>query len=70
MNPNLQFSSVEPPNYNGTSSGIIYATFRWNTRLVDSVSLLKTIANTSSLATQEWTSSDQARVSDLSVHDA
>ena len=35
MNPNLQYAAIKPPPYNGTGSGIIWSSNRWNSEMTD-----------------------------------
>lgn len=53
MNPNMQYAAIKPPPFNGTSGGIIFTPFRWNSNLIDSVELIATASNV--LGSDVWT---------------
>ena len=57
MNPNLQYAAIKPPPFNGTGSGIIWSSLRWNSQMTDAVALLTAAASDG--AGGDWDSSDQ-----------
>lgn len=57
MNPNLQYAAIKPPPFNGTGSGIIWSSNRWNSQMTDAVALLTAAASDG--AGGGWDTSDE-----------
>mmetsp|Transcript_88179 Transcript_88179/g.213832 ORF Transcript_88179/g.213832 Transcript_88179/m.213832 type:complete len:392 (-) Transcript_88179:17-1192(-) len=60
LKPNLDYAQAVPGLRQGSASGMSSATFRWNTRLVDSVELLKRSALWTSIDEQRWSAWSRA----------
>jgi hypothetical protein len=56
MNPNLQYAAIKPPPFNGTGSGIIWSSNRWNSEMTDAVALLTAAASTGTVG--GWDATD------------
>ena len=54
MNENLEYAAIYPGVNNGSASGIILTTFRWNTQLTDSAVLLR--------ASKSWSKDDDEQL--------